>query len=259
MESHTVRNENTSSVYSGPLSITQQIPREILPGLQNYWAGKKREQRSMQRRMASTREDHDIDDRDTKKICSALSRCWRKQTNGLSEGLQGKILQQLLQHPTFSVLKPASEKLERLIFSNICHTLSEVKTPHSNNELFLKRATVMACLNGASGVDNQMSGRQVAKALGLHQRNVIAANVRLQLEADEGSFPLGSCHRQMHRTSIITTKIREIVFQFWSLETRISPNKKDVVRKRIGKCAYVLHPVHLLDLPQVYHCVQSVL
>ena len=178
---------------------------------------------------------------------------------GFSEGLQVKILQQLLQHPTFSVLKPKSEKLERLIFSNICHTLSEVKTPHSNNELFLKRATVMACLNGASGVDNQMSGRKVAKALGLHQRNVIAANVRLQHEAEEGSFPLDLCHRQMHRTSIITSEIREIVFQFWLVETRISPNKKDVVRKRIGKSAYVLHPVHLLDLPQVYHSVDGVL
>ena len=110
----------------------------------------------------------------------------------------------------------------------------------------------MACLNGASGVDNQMNGRKATKALGLHQRNVIAANFWLQHEAEEGSFPLDSCHRQMHRASTITSEIKETVFQFWSVETRISPNKKDVVRKRIGKSVHVLHPVHLLNLPQVY-------
>ena len=137
-----------------------------------------------------------------------------------------KILQQLLRHPMFSVLQPTLSKVERIIFSNIYHTLSEVKTPHSNKELFLKCATIMACLNGASGVDNQMSGRKAAKALGLHQRNVIAANFLLQHEAEEGSFPLDSCHRRMHRASTITS---ETVFQFWLVETRISPNKKDVV------------------------------
>ena len=171
-----------------------------------------------------------------------------------------KILQQLLWHLTFSVLQPTSNKVERIIFSNIVHTLSEVKTPHSNKELFLKWATIMACLNGASGVDNQMSGRKAAKALGLHQRNVIVANFWLQHEVEEGSFPLDSCHRQMHRASTITSKIRETVFQFWLVETRISPNKKDVVQKRVGKSAHVLHPpVHLLDLPQVNPYIESVL
>ncbi|KAI5074791.1 hypothetical protein GOP47_0010752 [Adiantum capillus-veneris] len=33
--------------------------------------------------------------------------------------------------------------------------------------------------------------------------------------------------------------------------TRVSPNKKDVCRKRIGRNSYVKHPVHLLEQSQV--------
>ena len=129
------------------------------------------------------------------------------------------------------MLQPTLYKVERLIFSNICHTLSEVKTPHLNNKLFWKRATIMACLNGASGGNSQISGRKVAKALGLHQRNVILANFWLQHEVEEGSFLLDSCHHQMHRASTITGKIRETDFQFgrWKLA---SPQTRKMLFER---------------------------
>ncbi|MCO5597335.1 hypothetical protein L7F22_051411 [Adiantum nelumboides] len=34
-------------------------------------------------------------------------------------------------------------------------------------------------------------------------------------------------------------------------ETRVSPNKKDVCSKRLARCSYVKHPIHLLEEPQV--------
>ncbi|MCO5571463.1 hypothetical protein L7F22_025203 [Adiantum nelumboides] len=38
---------------------------------------------------------------------------------------------------------------------------------------------------------------------------------------------------------------------FWTDETRVSPNKKDVCSKRLARCSYVKHPIHLLEEPQV--------
>ena len=82
--------------------------------------------------------------------------------------LRAEIFVQLLQHPTFSNLQQTSLKVERAIFSNICNTLSEVKIPHSNNEFFLKRTTVMACLNVNSSSNTKLlSNRTVAKAFGV--------------------------------------------------------------------------------------------
>ncbi|MCO5591795.1 hypothetical protein L7F22_045787 [Adiantum nelumboides] len=53
------------------------------------------------------------------------------------------------------------------------------------------------------------------------------------------------------RRTHITQTIKDIVFQFWTDETRVPPNKKDVCSKRLARCSYVKHPIHLLKKPQV--------
>ena len=132
----------------GPqVSTPSHILANLIPSMRNYWAARKKEQRIMAKDALRMRIDGRVDDKERKKICRHMAKCWRKQTQGLLDNLQAKILVQLLQHPTFSNLQQTSLKVERAIFSNIRNTLSEVKIPHSNNKLFLKRATVMACLN----------------------------------------------------------------------------------------------------------------
>lgn len=67
----------------------------------------------------------------------------------------------------------------------------------------------------------------------------------------DGSFPASACHRDDARRTHITQTVKDIVFQFWMDETRVSPNKKDVCSKRLARCSYVKHPIHLLEEPQV--------
>lgn len=89
---------------------------------------------------------------------------------------------------------------------------------------------------------------------GIHKLQIflecIGGSLQLQ-QGKDGKLPLQLCHHQLPQTSIITIEIRMLVFEFWRIETRVSPNKKDVCRKHLGKKVYTKHPVHLLDEPHV--------
>ena len=90
----------------------------------------------------------------------------------------------------------------------------------------------------------------MAKFAGFHRRNFATANAHLK-QSEDGAFPLQLCLRQRPKSTIITMEIKEFVFGFWKTETRVSPNKKDVCRKHLGRKSYTKHPVHLLDESQV--------
>ncbi|MCO5614701.1 hypothetical protein L7F22_068985 [Adiantum nelumboides] len=49
---------------------------------------------------------------------------------------------------------------------------------------------------------------------------------------------------------VIIEEVKAIVVSFWTHNTRVSPNKKDVCRKRIAHKVFDKHPVHLLEQPQ---------
>ena len=63
-------------------------------------------------------------------------------------------------------------------------------------------------------------------------------------------FSLATCHKQNSQSPIID-ELKELVSTFWREENHISPNKKDVCRKRVGRKSYIKHQVHLLDESQV--------
>jgi len=49
----------------------------------------------------------------------------------------------------------------------------------------------------------------------------------------------------------MTAKVKNVVLTWWVSETRVSPNKKDVTRKRIGPGVYDERPTHYLMETQV--------
>ena len=98
---------SASSIYAllGPqVSTPSHIPTNLIPSMRNYWAARKKEQRRMAKDALRMRVDGRVDDKERKNICRHMAKCWRKQTQGLSDNLQAEILAQLLQHPTFSNL-----------------------------------------------------------------------------------------------------------------------------------------------------------
>ena len=52
--------------------------------------------------------------------------------------------------------------------------------------------------------------------------------------------------------STIIDVLINIISSFWETESRVSPNKKNVYRKRIGRKCYIKHPMHLLGESQVF-------
>ena len=218
--------------------------------LRDYWAEKKRVQRTKERDQCTSLSLQKS--RSSKNVCAAMARYWRSQTKGLPINDQKEVFQQLLHHPTFSELQNSrsSNNVERMLLSNVRNTLTELKVPHSKNELFVKRASLMMIMNNADGTTS-VNHSKIASVLGVHRRNIAAASSRLETKDEDEVLPLTICQRQLPKGNIITNELRDLVYAFWTSQTRVSPNKKDICRKRVGRKSVVQHPVHLLDDSQV--------
>ncbi|MCO5572197.1 hypothetical protein L7F22_025948 [Adiantum nelumboides] len=165
-----------------------------------------------------------------------------------------EIFDELLpQHPCFLTMQSKSKELEAIMLRNICNTLNHVKVPISSDEFFVKKSAMLMLVNGGSKEQNtDMSISQTAKLMGIHKRNLYSAKHHLIVSSESnGLFLASACHRDDAQRTHITQTIKDIVFQFWTDEMRVSPNKKDVCSKRLARCSYVKHPIHLLDEPQV--------
>ena len=221
------------------------IRHETTRRIREYWALKKRESRRRKReRDASYSSEY------MTMVCKKVVKCWQVETQGMDLDARKNTFQQLLQQSTFRMLQPSSPNIEKSILCNIQHTLNQVKVSQSTEELKLKRAACMMMLNNEGDTSRYISNSQMAKLTGLHRQNFAAANARLK-QGEDGEFPLQLCQRPRPQSNIITIAIKELVFGFWQTETRVSPNKKDVCRKRLGRKSYTKHPVHLLDESQV--------
>lgn len=219
--------------------------------MREYWAAKKREQRRKERESSRLQDPSLMDEaKSRKQICSAMAKFWRKKTLGLTRSIQRELFQQLLLHPTFKDLQTSTASVESTLLSNIRNTLGQLKVPRSTHELFLKRSSLTMVMNNTDGT-TQMNHTRIAGILGVHRRNIAAASSRLEIKDDEEVLPLSACQRQLPQGNIVTGEVRDLVYAFWSSETRVSPNKKDICRKRIGRKSVVKHPVHLLDDSQV--------
>ncbi|MCO5603623.1 hypothetical protein L7F22_057774 [Adiantum nelumboides] len=174
-------------------------------------------------------------------------------TVGMDASGRKKIFDELLQHPCFLTMQSKSKELKAIMLRNICNTLNHVKVPRSSNEFFVKKSAMLMLVNGGSKEQNtDMSIPQAAKLMGIHKRNLYSAKHHLIVSSEsDGSFPASACHRDDAWRTHIAQTIKDIVFQFWTDETRMSPNKKDVCSKRLARCSYVKHPIHLLEEPQV--------
>ncbi|MCO5547485.1 hypothetical protein L7F22_000935 [Adiantum nelumboides] len=153
--------------------------------------------------IAEKRKEIQNTEKQRKKILRAMSKCWLKETQGLTTKIQGEIFHQLLQQPVFSSLQNLDHCVQSAVFSNIRYSLSEVKVPHSATELLVKRATVMACIHSRDELDARLvTDRALARSLGIHRRNIILANARLRLEDDNTFFPVEACQRKIHQATI---------------------------------------------------------
>jgi len=130
---------------------------------------------------------------------------------------------------------PVEAKAIETFLDSFKAELNAVKNPYTNNMLARKGALFDAAVgSGVRGV------RALSRVLQTKTDNILRAVDRQQSRDDAASkfVPL----QRSKRLDGLTDGVKEIVRSFWHEHTRVSPNKKDIVRKRIGVRSYESYP-----------------
>ena len=114
-----------------------------------------------------------------------------------------------------------------------------------------KLAAKHAILDATVSCQRESSVRQLAKALGIHHRNVHRAINRRDVLSATGQFLFCLTVRRK-RTDGLREEERIVIITWWVVETRVSPNKKDVTRKRLAPGVFDEKPTHYLQETQVH-------
>jgi len=58
-------------------------------------------------------------------------------------------------------------------------------------------------------------------------------------------------YKRAQRSATLSETMKKLMIDWWVQETSISPNRKDVVRRRVGVKNFEIHPKHYLQISQV--------
>lgn len=200
--------------------------------------------------LANTPAD-DLEDREKRRIASnmyfacteELSKCPGPLTR---KDVLGKLIDKFHTELPDHILSKKRSFAQQEVMSGFQQALSEVRGSNSGPKL----ATRHALLTAAVSATNISSIRQVAIALDVHPRNIRQAMVRRRLMCESGGF-LWNLSVRRKRMDGMTAETKNAVLTWWVSESRVSPNKKDVTRKRIGPGVYDEKPTHYLLETQV--------
>lgn len=167
------------------------------------------------------------------------------------------VMQKVLCSPLVNVVVPESKKnlAQQEVINGLVKSLSEVKNPSLAPNLATKHAILTAAIS--SGCTS--SFRQKARVLGVHPRNVHRAVARRKaMESLSGKF-MWTLSIRKKRLDTLSAATKAAVLLWWLGETRMSPNRKEVVRKRLEAFVYDEKPTQYLMETQVsfYMCPQT--
>ena len=115
-------------------------------------------------------------------ISKLIVRCFKQHTKDLDKETKESILKDVLNNGCIRGLN--IKKQNDLVLVGLRDTLTTIKKPKNNKELFLKRETIMMAMRAP-----RPNVYAASKILGMHQRNFYVA--RLKLRKD--SLPLDLC------------------------------------------------------------------
>jgi hypothetical protein len=152
----------------------------------------------------------------------------------------------------------AQVKAQKEIIAGLVQSLSEVKNARRRADLVTKHAILTAAVSSVASA----SGRQKARLLGVHPRNVKAA---IQRRSSMGSNLqiVWTLSIRKQRKDATSDSVRAAVIAWWVAETRPSPNRKEVVKHWVAPgvhenhhCQYLLESQVWLSSPQNPLCLQ---
>lgn len=182
------------------------------------------------------------------KLVSFIIEEFRSETRGpeFRKAVMESVLRNtaILPHLPDYYLCPSEARAQHHFIENYRTELEALKNP-SSKEKFVRKTTLLE-----AAVSRDVSGvRALSRVLGTKASNISNAIQRRQALESNGSSIFTLAERRRREGMSHNTKA--LVNLWWTSETRVSPNKKDVTRKRLGPKMYEQHPTHFLLESQV--------
>lgn len=145
---------------------------------------------------------------------------------------------------------PVEAKARNALIDSLKHELGLVKFANSNNYLARKSALLDAAVS--HGGDSSVCA--LSRVLGLTStRSVASAYKRRVQEVDAELLSVPKLRSSRQKREGLSEYVKECVLSWWTTQTKVSPNKKDIVRHRVGRNDWLPpHPTHYLCETQVY-------
>ena len=221
--------------------------------IRKYWAEKKRKHRQLLKDTKATiSKGKDSLAENASNATTIIERkvvdYFNVQTKHISNEEKKVVLYGILNDPSIKDLVDydgLNANISSILVNNLRNSF--VSMNRSEDDLVLKRSSLMMLLN--SDVDD-INISELSKVIGVSRKTVYNTLNRI-ISSGEGTSLLKLTTRCKPMTPI-TSEIKDVIIMFWTNESRVSPNKKDLCRKRVGRNQYEEHPIHLLDVPQVF-------
>jgi hypothetical protein len=95
------------------------------------------------------------------------------------------------------------------------------------------------------------SARQMAKLLGVDRRN-FKRSFEWRQSLDSSSDAFWISYKRARQSNALTESVRDLVVEFWTTETTVSPKKKDITRLHVGIKKFVEYAKYYLQISQVF-------
>lgn len=135
--------------------------------------------------------------------------------------------------------RPSDARAQHSFIVSYKNELESLKIPTSREKLVRKTTLLEAA------VSTDVCGlRALSRVLSTKPNNISNAIHRRQALEENGSSIFTLAERRKREG--LSSNTKAVVNLWWTSETRVSPNKKDVTRKRLGPRTYEQHPTHFL-------------
>jgi hypothetical protein len=188
--------------------------------------------------------------REVGRVSTRIANYINRELGSTGQAFRHQVMESVLTNKKVSPYLPdcyrseADLKVGHAFLESYRKELKLLKNPCSKEKLARKKVLLEAAVGSdVSGV------RALSKVLGANPRCVAAAVERRQSLQSTGMSIFKLAERK--RRPGLSEALRELVIGWWIAETRVSPNKRDVRRRRIGKWEYETHATHLLLENQV--------
>jgi hypothetical protein len=158
--------------------------------------------------------------------------------------LEQPLMQQSL--PDYIVHRKELEQC-KVVCKGLAEAWSGLKYGHSKDRYAARNVIEAAVIS----IGEESSLRAAAMCIGMNKRTLKRAVARRYLLNDGAQGEVWAKVDRRRRKDSLQQPIIDAVVEWWTAETRVSPNKKDVRRKQVGVRSFISHATHWLEESQV--------